>query len=157
MTKAEIQNLINTNLADGSGILAEKHREVEAGLLDNSYGTIINENRTTTNHGTRVTNPNVVKIDILYGISILKQGRIVIIKGFVWNQTGSIISNNYTNDFVFEIVDSEYFPDLLSTTTIFPTGLGTFVELNSTEKKFYCNELGNGELRTFNIQYFTNN
>jgi len=159
MTKAEIENLINTNLADGSGILAEQHREVEDALMNELYGTIFTEDRDTTSASSRITTPNGLKTSLLYRIHILKQGRLVIIKGFVWNKTSSIISNNLSNYFVFEIVDSEYLPDTSSTNTAFPIALGTFVELNRTgypsENKFYCNQLASGQRITFNIQYFT--
>lgn len=156
-TKTTIQNLINTNLASGSDITAAELRAVLTSILDNLYGSIISETRTTTSAVSRITTPNTINTNITYGIHILKQGRLVTIKGFVWNQSNVIVSNNFVDDFIFEIIDSEYLPDSSSTTTTFPVSSGTFVELNSSENKLYMNQLGAGELRTFNIQYFTQN
>ena len=156
--KATIQNLINSLIRSNPSLIDKtEHADVEDALLLNSYGNIINETRTTTSHTSRITTPNGVKTNITYNIFIVKQGRLVTIKGFAWNQTDNIISDNYINDFIFEIVDSEYFPDLLSTATKFPVVQGNYVTLNSPEKNFYCNQLGAGDLVTFNIQYFTQN
>ena len=154
--KVTIQNLINSLIRSNPSLIDKtEHADVEDALLLNSYGNIINETRTTTSHTSRITNPNLLRTNILYNIFIVKQGRLVTIKGFVSNQTGGIVSNNYVNDFIFEIVDYEYLPHELSTTTPFPVAQGTFVKLNGSDKKFYCNQFGAGDLVMFNIQYFT--
>ena len=156
--KATIQNLINSLIRSNPSLIDKtEHADVEDALLLNSYGNIINETRINTSHTSRITNPNLLKTDITYNIFIVKQGRLVTIKGGIQNQTGAIVSNSDINDFIFEIVDSEYLPHELSTTTTFPISLGTFVEINGTDKKFYCNQLGAGDSVTFNIQYFTQN
>ena len=156
--KVTIQNLINSLIRSNPSLIDKtEHADVEDALLLNSYGNIINETRTTTSHTSRITNPNLLKENITYNIFIVKQGRLVTIKGFIRNQTGGIVSNSDINDFIFEIVDHEYLPHELSTTTFFPISLGTFVEIISAEKKLYCNQLGAGDLVTFNIQYFTQN
>ena len=156
--KVTIQNLINSLIRSNPSLIDKtEHADVEDALLLNSYGNIINETRTTTSHTSRITNPNLLKPNIIYNIFIVKQGRLVTIKGFILNQTGAIVSNSDVNDFIFEIVDSEYLPHELSTTTFFPVAQGTFVEINGSDKKFFCNQLGAGNLVTFNIQYFTQN
>ena len=156
--KVTIQNLINSLIRSNPSLIDKtEHADVEDALLLNSYGNIINETRTTTSHTSRITNPNLLKTNITYNIFIVKQGRLVTIKGSIQNQTGAIVSNSDINDFIFEIVDSEYLPHELSTTTLFPVAQGTFVQFNGTEKKLYCNQLGSGDLVTFNIQYFTQN
>ena len=156
--KVTIQNLINSLIRSNPSLIDKtEHADVEDALLLNSYGNIIYETRTTTSHTSRITNPNLLKTDITYNVYIVKQGRLVTIKGIVFNNTDSIISDNETNDFIFEIVDSEFFPDELSTTTKFPVVQGTYVRLSGTDKKLYFNQLGAGDLVTFNIQYFTQN
>ena len=156
--KVTIQNLINSLIRSNPSLIDKtEHADVEDALLLNSYGNIIYETRTTTSHTSRITNPNLLKTDITYNVYIVKQGRLVTIKGRVWNYTGAIVSNSDSNDFIFEIVDSEFFPDELSTTTKFPVVQGTYVRLSGTDKKLYFNQLGAGDLVTFNIQYFTQN
>ena len=156
--KATIQNLINSLIRSNPSLIDKtEHADVEDALLLNSYGNIISETRTTTSHTSRITNPNLLKENITYNIFIVKQGRLVTIKGFIHNQTGAIVSNSDINDFIFEIVNYEYLPHELSTIVTFPISLGTFVEINGSEKKLYCNQLGDGVLVTFNIQYFTQN
>ena len=156
--KVTIQNLINSLIRSNPSLIDKtEHADVEDALLLNSYGNIINETRTTTSHTSRITNPNLLKTNITYNAFIVKQGRLVTIKGRVWNYTGAIVSNSDINDFIFEIVDSEFFPDEFSTATFFPVAQGTFVQFYGTDKKLYFNQLGHGDLATFNIQYFTEN
>ena len=156
--KATIQNLINSLIRSNPSLIDKtEHADVEDALLLNSYGNIISETRTTTSHTSRITNPNLLKENITYNIFIVKQGRLVTIKGKIQNQTGGILSNNYADNFIFEIVNYEYLPHELSTIVFFPTALGISVGINGTDKKLYCNQLGDGDLVTFNIQYFTQN
>ena len=153
-TKTNLITAINTQLT--AIITQAKVRLASLQIVNELYPNIINETRTTTSHTSRITTPNGVKTNITYNAFIVKQGRVVTIKGFAWNQTDGIISDNYINDFIFEIVDSEFFPDELSTAaTKFPVAQGNYVTLNSSEKKLYFNQLGSGSLVTFNIQYFT--
>ena len=154
-TKTNLISAINAQLT--AIITQAKVRLASLQIVNEIYPDIISETRTTTSHTSRITTPNGVKTNITYNVFIVKQGRLVTIKGFAWNQTGGIVSNSDVNDFIFEIVDPEYLPETLSNVTKFPISLGTFVEINSTEKKLYCNQLGAGDLVTFNIQYFTQN
>lgn len=93
-TKTNIQNLINTNLADSSSITASEHRAVENSLLNELYPTPVYETQATTN---TITAKNATINNLNYDISIVKQGRLVTISGILWNNTGSIIddSENY--------------------------------------------------------------
>ena len=156
--KVTIQNLINSLIRSNPSLIDKtEHADVEDALLLNSYGNIINETRTTTSHTSRITNPDLLRTNILYNIFIVKQGRLVTIKGSIQNQSAASVSNIDINDFIFEIVDSEFFPDEFSTATFFPVAQGTFVQFYGTDKKLYFNQLGSGNLVTFNIQYFTQN
>lgn len=154
-TKTSILSTINGFITAIVTVL--KVRNAFSTIVNEIYPDIISETRTTTSHTSRITTPNGVKTSILYNIFIVKQGRLVTIKGVIWNQTGAIVSNSDINDFIFEIVDYEYLPETSSNITTFPISLGTFVEINSTEKRLYCNQLGSGSLVNFNIQYFTQN
>ena len=152
-TKTNLINAINAKIT--AIITQAKHRLSMLEVVNEIYPDIIYETRTTTSHTSRITNPNLLKTDITYNVFIVKQGRLVTIKGRVWNYTGAIVSNSDNNDFIFEIVDSEFFPDEFSTATFFPVAQGTFVQFYGTDKKLYFNQLGSGDLVTFNIQYFT--
>lgn len=154
-TKSNLISAINAQLT--AIITQAKVRLASLQIVNEIYPDIISETRTTTSYTSRITTPNGVKTNITYHVFIVKQGRLVTIKGIVYNLTGDIVSNSDVNDFIFEIVDPEYLPETSSNITTFPVSLGTFVEINSTEKKFYCNQLGAGDLVTFNLQYFTQN
>ena len=154
-TKTSILSTINGFITAIVTVL--KVRNAFSTIVNEIYPDIISETRTTTSHTSRITNPNLLKENITYNIFIVKQGRLVTIKGFIHNQTGAIVSNSVINDFIFEIVNYEYLPHELSTTVLFPVAQGTFVEINGTDKKLYCNQLGAGDLVRFNIQYFTQN
>jgi len=152
--KIDITNSINT-IEDGGLNTAAEIRALHNLELDNNYGDIVMEGSGIAATPSQITLGNLADTNIKYGIHIVKQGRIVVMKGFIWNQTTRIISNSQISDFAIEIINPEYFPDGLSTTTLFPIALGTFVELNSSDKKIYINALGAGELRNFNLTYFT--
>ena len=151
-------NLISAINAQLTALITQaKVRLASLQIVNEIYPDIISETRTTTSHTSRITTPNGVKTNITYNVFIVKQGRLVTIKGVVRNLTEAIVSNYDINDFIFEIVNDEYLPETLSSITKFPIALGTFVEIKSTEKKLYCNQLGVSDIVTFNIQYFTQN
>ena len=154
-TKTSILSTINGFITAIVTVL--KVRNAFSTIVNEIYPDIISETRTTTSHTSRITNPNLLKENITYNIFIVKQGRLVTIKGKIQNQTGGILSNNYADNFIFEIVNYEYLPDELSTTVFVPTALGPSVGIHGTDKKLYCTQLGAGDLVTFNIQYFTQN
>ena len=86
-TKNTIQALINTNLADGSDILASEHREVEDVLLKEIYPTVLSDDEDSTNVVTKI-NTNYE-----YDIDFSKQGRNIAFSGKVINRSGSLLSN----------------------------------------------------------------
>ena len=161
--KVTIQNLINSLIRSNPSLIDKtEHADVEDALLLNSYGNIINETRTTTSHTSRITTPNGVKTNITYNIFIVKQGRLVTIKGIVFNNTDSIISENETNDFIFEIVDYEYLPSAAiqaigGVPTLCATTSGDTVKMYFYNDKLIVDSLGAGGIVYLNIEYLTEN
>ena len=102
MTKAEIQTLSNTNIADDSNILPEEHREVNDALINEIYSTDI------FSDGISPSNDIINKLnaDIYININIEKTGNKVFIRGFVFNESTQTF---FYNDFA-EIVNADYFP-----------------------------------------------
>jgi hypothetical protein len=84
--KTTITNLINSNLADSSTILASEHRAVEIALLDAIYPTPLVDTHLTTNVLTSIL-PAVE-----YQLTFTKVGRMVHVNGFIENTSGSILS-----------------------------------------------------------------
>lgn len=85
--KTTLSSLIATNLASGSPIPASKHREVETALLNELYGTAVNDTQATTNV---LTADDAATKE--YTVEIVKQGREVTISGFIKNNTASMIA-----------------------------------------------------------------
>lgn len=85
-TKTDLTNSINT-IDDGGLNTASEVRATLNNLKDNAYGSVILDTQATTNI---LTADNAT--DRQYSASILKQGREVSIKGFLKNNTGSMIS-----------------------------------------------------------------
>lgn len=107
-TKAEIQNLINTNLSSGSGIEATDHRAVLNQVLNNLYGIKkYDENSLTNTTNTVVT---FKEVDLAYKLFITKTGTRVNIDGFIFNQKGVIIP---ANTVFFTLSNPEYLMDTL--------------------------------------------
>ena len=102
MTKAEIQTLSNTNIADDSNILPEEHREVNDALINEIYSTDI------FSDGISPSNDIINKLnaDIYININIEKTWKTVFIRGFVLNESTQTF---FYNDFA-EIVNADYFP-----------------------------------------------
>lgn len=75
-SKSEIENLIDTNLADDSQIPAELHREVEYELVNELYGTqVVDTNSTPAQAITSVI------ANAGYNIELVKQGGICHVSG----------------------------------------------------------------------------
>lgn len=83
--KTTITNLINSNLADSSTILASEHRAVEIALLDAIYPTPLVDTHLTTNVVTAVGS------NFEYELTFTKVGRLVQVNGFIVNVSGSIL------------------------------------------------------------------
>lgn len=100
-TKADIQSSINT-INDGGLNTAGKVRTVFGNMLSNAYGTVVTDTQVTTNV---LTADNAT--DKQYSVSILKQGREVLISGFIKNNTTSMIAG----EVFFTINSGEYTQD----------------------------------------------
>ena len=150
--KLTLQNLVTTNLPDGSGILATAHREVENALIDNSYATKVTESLTGFIDTTINTTPN--NASKLYTINYGKQGRFVEIKGRLTNNTGSITSNSIW--FAFDTTD--YSPDNTKFEFSGYTDTGLVVKCQILGGFFrVLGSLGNNQQIYFETTYFTLN
>tara|TARA_R100000541_G_scaffold45643_1_gene52619 strand:+ start:3378 stop:3830 length:453 start_codon:yes stop_codon:yes gene_type:complete len=85
-TKLDITNSINT-IDDGGLNTALEVRTTLNTLKDNAYGSVINDTQATTNI---LTADNATNRQ--YNINIVKQGRKVLLIGFLKNNTASMIS-----------------------------------------------------------------
>ena len=103
-TKAEIQNLINTNLSSGSGIEATDHRAVLNEVLDNLYGIVTTDNSNPSSPS-KTGIVSQANSNQNFGLDITKNGNRVNISGSIRNDTGSILSANST---FLTINQSEY-------------------------------------------------
>jgi hypothetical protein len=93
-TKAFIQNLIDTNLADNSDILPEEHRDVEDALLDEMFpdSVRLTFNGTTQTSGTpNITVPSSVAANwkVFYDFHFEKIGNRVFYSGFIRSEETS--------------------------------------------------------------------
>jgi len=100
--KAEIQNLINTNIASGSDIKAVDHRAVLTDVLDNFYGL-----KTFDYDRTSGTTSNILTTssNLTYEVDITKNGTRVNLTGTIVNNSGVLLPNSTS---VFEITNSDY-------------------------------------------------
>ena len=99
--KTTITNLINSNLADSSTILASEHRAVEIALLDAIYPTPISDTQLTTNVVTKIGTK------FTYNLQFSKVGRNIHIYGSVTNVSGSVLNN--VED-ILEVTNAEFEP-----------------------------------------------
>ena len=90
--KTTITNLINTNLADGSDILASEHRDVEMALLNEIFPS----------SDTYIVTSGSVQ----YNLTFTKSGNKCTVSGNIANWTGSIIGGVK----LLDIPNSIYFP-----------------------------------------------
>lgn len=150
-TKTNIQNLINTNLADASSITASEHRAVENALLNELYPTPIYESSESTN---TITSKNSAIATNLYGVSIVKQGRLVTISGYLTNNSFNILNNS---SWFFEIINSEYFPDTTVNPIIYRMGNNRQLIFTTSNKRFGIHNCDAGLRSDFQITYSTLN
>lgn len=151
-TKAVIQALINTKLADNSDIVASEHREVENELLNNLYATPIKENHLTVGAIT-----SSVGVGKNYSITILKQGRLVTLNVLIQSAIlGTFVSQDWINinNLEYQMFTPES-PYLVNTINQ-QTGLPMFVELLNNKIRV-LSPISFGNTISFQIQYFTNN
>ena len=154
-TKATLQALISTNLADGSLITASEHRAVEDALLNELYPSFVNETHLTTN---TVTSRNTSITTNEYNISICKQGRLVTINGKVLNNS----ADSRLTQWFFEITNSEYFPAtnqfnqrVLTFSQTEDLLISSFGYIDFSSKRFFIHNIGENTEMYFQITYFT--
>ena len=99
--KTTITNLINSNLADSSTILASEHRAVEIALLDAIYPTPISDTQLTTNVVTKIGTK------FTYNLQFSKVGRNIHICGNITNVSGSILNSV---EEILEVTNAEFEP-----------------------------------------------
>ncbi len=147
-TKLEIIELINTNLADDSEILASEHRDVEKALVNELFPDIFSEKDSSF----EITTKNTVNTKLKYNIYFIKQGRMVYVYGSITNTSTEIIDFSNNDNFFFEITNSEYQTSLPSTIR--------FVNGNETIKiqsnKFYYSQIEPEATKNFNFHYPAN-
>jgi len=100
--KSTLTTKIATDLASASTITASELRSVENDLLNNAYGTVVNDTQATTNV---LTADNTT--EKLYNIDITKQGRYVHLKGSITKASMGIIELETWAS----ITTAEYLPD----------------------------------------------
>ncbi len=149
-TKTILQNLINTNLADDSEILASEHRDVENALVNELFPDIFSEKDSSLTN--EITAKNTVNTKLEYIVYFVKQGRMVYVYGSITNTSTEIIDSSNNDNFFFEITNSEYQTSL--------PGIIRFVNGNETIKiqsnKFYYSQIGAGTTKNFNFHYPAN-
>jgi len=145
--KTTITNLINTNLADSSTILASEHREVEIALLNELFPT---EYRELHEQGIpdelEITTPELS--NLFYDISFVKRGNTVYINGYVRNKTGAIFSGKVLN------IDTTEYNTKTNRQYYASCSNGTNLEIQNSS--IYITEIANGGHAYFSLTYQTN-
>ena len=156
-TKTSIQSLINSNLADNSAILASEHRAVENSLLNELYGTIIQE---TYSGITDIrTNTEPTSDDNFYNLRFVKQGRKVTVIGSLINKQTTISSGTK----FFKIINSEFYQATDMQIIHKMNGISEndqrniFLSFNTDNELICSTSLGIGENINIEITYFTEN
>lgn len=100
-TKAFIQNLIDTNLADNSDILPEEHREVEDALLNEMFPDSVElhwdgDSQESGLPNIQVAGSLAIAAKVSFRIYFEKIGNRVFYSGFISNlETGQALGNNF--------------------------------------------------------------
>lgn len=151
-TKSVIQNLINTNLADGSNIVASEHREVEDALLNELYATTL-----FFGFDNPLTGFTPLVSGLYYEMQLTKRGNNVNLQGYILNGTNGIIGSQ--NLFQIETSLSYIYPINaipLGSFAIALTSNNKILQINPINKVLAINSnLGIGERVYFNMNYTT--
>ncbi len=146
-TKTILQNLINTNLADDSEILASEHREVEIALLNELFPTEYRElHEYLSPDELEITTPWVS--NLFYNISFVKRGNTVYINGYVRNKTGAIFSGKVLN------IDTTEYNTKTNRPYFASCSNGTNLKIQNSD--ILIKEIANGEQAYFSLTYQTN-
>jgi len=153
--KTTIQGLINSLIRTNPTLIDKtEHADVEDALLLNSYGDVVNEKAASVTNV--ITGKNTINTDLLYNINIVKQGRVVTIIGNIQNTSSLIVSDVDTDNFFFEIINPDYFPNTTAALNKYPTYDGAYIKMGGTDRKFvYCSSIGASTTIDFSITYFT--
>lgn len=129
-----------------------KTRNAFSTVVDAIYTDIVLD----TNASTNIVTENIVKLGFDYNIAVMKIGNKVTIKGELINNTGEIIGSS-TDDYMFEITNSEFFPNVNDNFFMFGTNV---TSLSNVALKFVGNKLrvssslGVDAVMNFTITYF---
>jgi len=141
--KTTITNLINSNLADSSTILASEHRAVEIALLDAIYPTPISDTQLTTNVVTKIGTK------FTYNLQFSKVGRNIHICGSIKNVSGSVL--NSVED-ILEVTNAEFEP--YTTYSFIGSNINGNVSLSfSSDALILTSSMGVGETIIINQTY----
>lgn len=148
MILTNIQNLILSKIRSNPALIdKDEHADVEDALLQNSYGTVYEEDSGDT---TIITTVNPA-FGFDYVVRFCKQGRFVYVNGYIYNNTGSAISG--TGSYFFEITNTEY----KSLYGGFCVGSGGKSIWLSSSNKLYVDSLGAETGLNFTLIYTTEN
>jgi len=151
--KIDITNSINT-IDDGGLNTAAEVRALHNFELENSYGSVVTEKADAIDGV--ITAKNTINTDLLYKANIVKQGRVVTIIGDIQNSSDLIISDVNADNFFFEIINPDYFPNTTAALNKYPTYNGAYIRMGGTDRKFiYCSSIGANTTIDFSITYFT--
>ena len=153
--KTTIQGLITSLIRTNPSLIDKtEHADVEDALLLNSYGDVVTEKADLV--AGVITEKNTINTDLLYKVNIVKQGRVVTIIGNIQNTSSLIVSDVDTDNFFFEIINSDYFPNTTAALNKYPTYDGAYIKMGGTDRKFiYCSSIGANTTIDFSITYFT--
>jgi hypothetical protein len=141
MTKAQIQTLINTNLADASSITASEHRAVENALVEQLY----------SNSTLQVITSDAISCNLYYK----RSGNTCTVTGFIRNGNPYMIANTTlitipnANFFAKNLQETQ---DIITNDTTYSIGL-----ISISENVIYLlGNLGGGARVRINATYQTN-
>lgn len=138
MIKTALTTIINTLLGSGTNITATELRSVQADLLTNAYGTIVNDTHLTTNVLTASD-----AVDFQYDLNVVKQGRFVNISGTLVKPTPSMVGDAEW----LTITNSEYLPSSVHFFSgITSTGSVIKLSLQPTGELFLDSAIAGGEV-----------
>jgi hypothetical protein len=141
MTKAQIQTLINTNLADASSITASEHRAVENSLVDQLYANSTLQEITS----------GAITCKLYYK----RSGNTCTVTGFIRNVNPYMISNTTLitiPNAVFFAKNSQETQDIITNDTTYSIGLVSI----SNNVIYLLGNLGGGSRVRINATYQTN-
>lgn len=155
-------NLISLVNAQLTALITQAKVRLSASLMLNEfYPDIIND--------THLSSTVLIKnnsLNLQYNVSIVKSGRMIFLKGFIKNNTGSVVTDSSSANFFFRIENQDFVADVSSSfnnkTLVSSTqnvGFQTEAGVDPSENNtlFFINTIAAGETVYFNTYYFTKN